>query len=50
MLTVVGLIRFVAVWQARDAQRWIWQNYCLRAKRGKLRFARKTRQALTGKT
>lgn len=41
-LTVVGLSRCAAVWQARDAQRWIWQNFQLRAKREKLRFARKT--------
>lgn len=49
MLTVVGLSRFIAVWQARDAQRWIWQNYCLRAKRGKTGFARKTRRRLRAK-
>ncbi|MGF0104992.1 hypothetical protein [Ligilactobacillus ruminis] len=34
-LTVVGLSRFVAVWQVRDAQRWIWQKFQLRAKREK---------------
>jgi len=49
-LTVVGLSRFAAVWQVRDSQRWIWQNYRLRAKRGKTGFARKTRRAVTGKT
>jgi len=49
-LTVVGLSRFAAVWQACDAQRWICQNYCLRAKREKQGFARKTRRAVTGKT
>ncbi|WP_180376262.1 hypothetical protein [Ligilactobacillus ruminis] len=49
-LTAVGLSRFAAVWQARDAQRWIWQKFQLRAKRGKLGFARKTRRAVTGKT
>jgi hypothetical protein len=49
-LMVVGLSRCAAVWQARDAQRWIWQNFQLRAKREKLRFARKTRRAVTGKT
>ncbi|MEO2768155.1 hypothetical protein ABHA96_06620 [Ligilactobacillus ruminis] len=41
-LTVVGLSRFVAVWQARDAQRWIWQKFQLRAKREKQGFARKS--------
>ena len=66
-LMVVGLSRSAAVWQACDAQRWIWQNFQLRAKREKrdllvkqdgrlrakrekLRFARKTRRAVTGKT
>ena len=49
MLMVVRLNRCVAVWQARDAQHWIWQNYCLRAKREKQGFARKMRQAITGK-
>ena len=44
-LTVVGLSRCAAVWQARDAQRWIWQNFQLRAKREKLRFARKSELA-----
>ena len=34
-LTVVGLNRSAAVWQACDAQRWIWQNFQLRAKREK---------------
>ncbi|MEO2783303.1 hypothetical protein [Ligilactobacillus ruminis] len=41
-LTVVGLSRFVAVWQARDAQRWIWQKFQLRAKREKQGVARKS--------
>ncbi|WP_334116637.1 hypothetical protein [Ligilactobacillus sp.] len=31
-----------AVFAAVGQQRWIWQNYRLRAKRGKLGFARKT--------
>ena len=41
-LMVVGLSRSAAVWQAYDAQRWIWQNFQLRAKREKQGFARKT--------
>jgi len=49
-LTAVGLSRFAAVWQARDAQRWIWQKFQLRAKREKQGFARKTRRTVTGKT
>lgn len=48
-LTVVGLSRCAAVWQACDAQRWIWQNFQLRAKGEKQGFARKTRRAVTGK-
>ncbi|WP_270625383.1 hypothetical protein [Ligilactobacillus ruminis] len=48
-LMVVGLSRSAAVWQACDAQRWIWQNFQLRAKREKQGFARKMRQAVTGK-
>ena len=41
---------FAAVWQDRDAQRRICQNFQLRAKGQKQGFARKTRRAVTGKT